>query len=447
MTGARVAGSRRRAWLGSAALVASAALVVSGCTSDGADPTEDGPSEDQGGQTTIRLTMQNANVQAEDPSTWQLVQAFEAANPDIKVELGGQAVEQHLQSMVIAAQSGTLPEIFWVYDSIAREMAAEGATLDLGPLVDELGLGDRLAESKLTAFNDGAVQYGLPYQGLITGFYYNSEILAEHGIDVPETIEDLIAASETLSAAGVTPIAKGANGTSFSVWAFLGMLSRFGFEDRYEAILEGGDSYDNPDFLRFYEWVDRLRGAGAFPTNVSTQDYFQAVDSFVTGNAAMLDSGVWQASEIEESAVRDVVGFWAGPTFPDGVGPQELLINVPSAPFAVGRQVGEDPALYDAVKRFFEFYYSDEGQEILVANGQPPVTLFDPDVDAGERPVFAAVLEEASRPGWSSPEAQPDLVVSSAVSNAMYDSIFGVIQGVLTPQEAVSLVQSAIDAE
>ena len=36
---------------------------------------------------------------------------------------------------------------------------------------------------------------------------------------------------------------------------------------------------------------------------------------------------------------------------------------------------------------------------------------------------------------------------SVAVSNAIYDSIYGVIQDQLTPKEAVALVQKAIDAE
>ena len=37
--------------------------------------------------------------------------------------------------------------------------------------------------------------------------------------------------------------------------------------------------------------------------------------------------------------------------------------------------------------------------------------------------------------------------MSTAVSNAMYDSIYGVIQNQLSPEKAVALVQKAIDAK
>jgi raffinose/stachyose/melibiose transport system substrate-binding protein len=53
----------------------------------------------------------------------------------------------------------------------------------------------------------------------------------------------------------------------------------------------------------------------------------------------------------------------------------------------------------------------------------------------------------AADPALSSPQTQPDLVVSTAVASAMYDSIYGVIQDQLSPDEAVELVQKALDAE
>ena len=62
--------------------------------------------------------------------------------------------------------------------------------------------------------------------------------------------------------------------------------------------------------------------------------------------------------------------------------------------------------------------------------------------------MLKAALDVAhADPALSSPESQPDLVVSTAVASAMYDSIYGVIQDQLSPDEAVDLVQKALDAE
>ncbi|WP_316740830.1 extracellular solute-binding protein [Streptomyces sp. MK7] len=392
----------------------------------------------------ITLSMQNPDSKTQDPATWQLVQEFNKKHPDMKIKLEGQPVDQHEQRMTIAAQSGTLPEIFWVYDSLAKTMVKSGDLLDLSPMLAENGLKAKFAPSMLAGFKQGVIQYGLPYQALVTGFYYNKAVLDAHKIAVPETFDELVAAVKTLEAAGVVPIAQGANNSTYSVWAFLTMLDRFGYESKYQDLLAGRASYANADFLRLYKHVDELAKAGAFPSNMNTQTYAQAVASYTSGKAAFLDAGVWEAEKIQKSSAGKDTGFWAGPTFTDGVGNQKLVMDVPSAPFVVSAKVKGDKKKYAAVKAFIQFYYSDAGQKILVDNAQPPVTTYKPEVDATKASVFAAVLAEASKPGWTSPKAQPDLVVNAATASAMYDSFYGVMGGSLSPEEAVKNVQKTI---
>lgn len=403
-----------------------------------------GPGGSADGTTTITLSMQNANVELSDPATWEIVHNFEKANPDIKIDLSGEPTAQHLQKLTIAAQSDTLPDIFWVYATTAGSLNDDAKLLDLSPMLSELGIRDKFAESALANFADGDTQFGLPYQGLLTGYYYNKKILSDNGLEPPVTFEDLLNIAETLSAKGITTISQGSSQSSFSVWAFLTDLDRFGYEDIYQDILSGDASYDNPDFLRLYEHIAELAEAGAFPSNTATQTYQQAVDAFANGDAAMLDSGIWSSSYLQDSKVAADVGFWIGPVYSDGVGEQNIVMNVPSAPFAVAAKVASDEAKLDAVKRFFAYYYSDEAQQVLVDNGQPPVTLYEPQVDATKSSVFASVLDAAN--GVESPSAQPDLVVPEPVASAMYDSIYGVIQGQLSPKEALQLVQKAFDS-
>jgi raffinose/stachyose/melibiose transport system substrate-binding protein len=113
----------------------------------------------------------------------------------------------------------------------------------------------------------------------------------------------------------------------------------------------------------------------------------------------------------------------------------------------VSAEVANDDAKLDAVKEFLAFYYGDEAQQLLVDNGQPPVTTYEPEVDPESQSALKAALDAATAEGVTSPKTQPDLVVSTAVASAMYDSIYGVIQDQLTPEAALELVQKAIDAE
>ncbi len=420
------------------ALAASLTLTMAACSSNDNASSSDGV-------TTLTMTTQNPDLEETDPALFGILDAFAEAHPEVKIEVSGQPVAEHLQSLSIAAQSDTLPDIFWVYKTVASDMYAADRLMDLGPLLDETGVAERLPESTMANFSaaDGAV-YGMPYQGLLTGLWYNQQILDEHGLEVPTTFDELLSVTETLHEAGVVTYSNGANQSAFSVWQFLVWLDRFGYGDRIQGILDGTDSYDNEDFVRMYQHIAELRDAGAFPSNVTTQTYQQAVDQFLTGNAAFLDAGVWAANQIQESDVAEHAGFWIGPEFSDGVGKQDIVMNVASAPFAVDHKVADNEAKTEALRKFIEFYYSDEAQQIMVNNGQPPVTTYEAQLDDSQN-VLQAALDAASAPGVTSPEIQPDLMVPTTVANAMYDSIYGVIQDQLTPEEAVQKVQAAFE--
>jgi raffinose/stachyose/melibiose transport system substrate-binding protein len=426
----------------SAAAIAALVTVASVSTACGSSGS--GSSTNSNGVTTVTLSMQNPNIQEQDPATYDIVQAFNAKNPKMQVKLVGQTVEQHEQQMTIAAQSNTLPDIFWVYNALAQTMVKSNKLLDLAPIISEGGLSAKFAPNMLSGFKSGDVQYGLPYQALVTGFYYNKAILAKYNLTLPTTFDELLAAAKTLKSNGVTTVAQGANNSSFSVWAFLTMLDRFGYEDKISGILDKSASFSNDDFKRLYGHIAELAQAGAFPSNMTTQTYAQAVQSFMDGKAAMVDTGVWDAGKIGASKVGKDVGFWAGPTFSDGVGKQELVMNAPSAPLVASAAVKKDTAKYNVVKSFLQFYYSDEGQKLLVKNAQTPVTTYQPTGAEISSPVFAAVVAEITKQGWSSPAAQPDLVVSAESANAMYQSLYGLMEGVLSPDKALGLVQQSV---
>ena len=432
--------SRRRRQIVGATLAVASLFALAACGGSGS-------SGDADGKTTITLSLQNPDVKTADPATWAIVKAFEKANPDIKVDVSGQAVAEHLQSLSIAAQSDTLPDVFWVYKATAEDMLKSGRLMDLKPTLDDLGITQHLPESTISNFTAEGKVYGVPYQGLLTGLWVNKKILADNGLEVPTTFEDLVHVAKTLKSKGIVTISDGANQSSFSVWSFLVWLDRFGYGDKIDGILDGSEKYDNADFVRMYEHIAELRDAGAFASNVSTQTYQQAVDQYLNGKAAMLDAGVWASSAIQDSAVAADTTFWKGATFSDGVGNQDIVMNVASAPLVVDHKVADDKSKLAAVKKFLAFYYSDEAQQLLVDNGQPPVTDYQPTIDATKQSVLKAALDVAADPKLSSPESQPDLLVSTAVASAMYDSIYGVIEDQLTPEKAVELVQKAIEAD
>ena len=425
---------------GALAVAVSTALLLAGCGGAASDQSQDG-------RTTIDFAIHVANPQEQEPAFAAVVEAFDSQNPDIDVNLIGKEQSEHIKSIKMQSQSGNLPDMFWMLQASASELNDAGALLDLSGFLDaNPDVASSLRPNMVNGFKDGDTQYGLPYQPLVTGMFYNRALFEENGLEVPQTFDDLIEASKVFRSKGITTIAQGAK-DPYSVWAFLTMLSRFGYFDKIDDILAGSESFNNEDFIRYYEKIDLLRKAGAFPENVTTQSYFQAVESFTGGKAALLDSGTWDVRKIEDSPVGKDVGFWWGPTFADGVGEQNVSSVVPSAPIVVNAEVAKDEAKLDAVEKFLAFYYGPEGIQLMVDNQIPAMTDVEVSVDAAQHPVFASVMEQISSPDYTSQPAQPDLVVSEAVANAMYDSIYGVINGTYDPEQAAAVVQKAIDNE
>ena len=390
--------------------------------------------------------MQNPDVETADPATWAIIEAFEKANPDIKVTVSGEAVAEHLQKLSIAAQSDTLPDIFWVYKSTAEEMQEAGKLLDLAPVLDELGLTDSFPESTIANFSAGEVIYGVPVQGLLTGLWVNKKILADNGVEMPVTFDDLLNAAETLSAKGITTISNGANQSSFSVWSFLSISTASATRRRSMGILDGSERYANDDFLRLYEHIAELRDAGAFASNVSTQTYQQAVDQFTaaTPRCSTPASGHPAPSRSRRRTRHRILDRPAvRRRRRRAEHHHERRIRARSRWAPRSRMTTNK---LDAVTKFLAFYYGDEAQQILVDNGQPPVTTYEPEVDPAKQSALKAALDAATADGVTSPQSQPDLLVPTPVANAMYDSIYGVIQDQLTPEAALELVQKALDA-
>lgn len=392
---------------------------------------------------TLDIAMHVANVKDQEPAMYKVIEAFQAKYPEIKVHLTGADTNDHIKKMKIQAQTGEMPDIFWMLPAPAKELNQAGLLLDLSEMVKNTPELAAIDPMMLKNYEDGSKLFGLPYQSLVTGLWYNKALFEQYNVKVPETYEELTEAAKVFKANNVVTIAQGAK-DNYSIWAFLGMFTRYGYFDKIDGILAGEEKFNNPDFLRFFEKIAELQKLGAFPENVTTMSYFQAVEMFTSGKAAMLDAGAWETGKLEASPIAGDVGFSWGPTFSDGAGNQKIAMISASAPLVAGAKVKEDPAKYDAVQKFFAFYYSQEGMQIMVDNQLPPITRVETNVDAKAHPVYAELIKAMNEPGWEKPLAQPDLVVSDAIGNTMYDSIYGIINGFYTPEQALDLIDKKV---
>lgn len=403
--------------------------------------------KDDSGATVIKFGIHVANPAEQEAVTNSIVEAFNKANEGkYKVEFEAADTESHSKNMKLQATDGTLPQIFWLDGAEAPEYSEAGVLMDMTEFLNENPeIKDALGGME-TAFKDDNGQYGLPYQCNVQGIFYNKELFDKAEVAYPTdetTYEEFVEMIQKLKESGVVPLAIGSKNSSFAMWEFNEFLARYGWEENIGNILEGKDKFNNKELLACFEKLQGLKDAKAFPENMATIEYFDAKQLFDDGGAAMFGTGQWDCVEFDEN-IGDKIGFWWGPKFTDTKANQEIAMKVPSAPIAVNADVAKNEELKAGVYEFLKFYYGKEAAKISYEGSIFPATNYE-GAEASETQYSMNAMIEALGNGWGSPTAAPDLTVPSAVQEALYDAIFGVLQGTYTPEEALDKIDAAAE--
>lgn len=420
--------------------VAMVAVLVAGC---GESSSSKDDSKSDGGEVTIKFGIHVADPKSQEAVTYKIVQAFnEKYAGKYKVEFEAADTESHSKNMKLAATDGTLPDIFWLDSSEAPEYAEAGYLLDLSDFLKEYSETDAALDASVKEAFNKDIQYGLPYQCNVEGFFYNKTLAKELGVEIKNgtTFDELLDIVAKCKEKGITTIAQGNKNSSYTIWGYLAVLDRYGYSEYINDILAGDKKFNNEDLVKCFEKLQSLAKAGAFADNMATQEYFDAKELFESGKALFFDSGAWDSAELDEK-MGDTVGFWWGPTFSDSSYEQNAAMKVPSAPICVSSKAAEDDATKEAVYKFLEFYYSKDAATISYEGSVFPATNYTGIEVADTQYALGEVVASIDE-GWTSPAAQPDQILTSAVQSQLYDSILGVLTGNYEPADALDKIDA-----
>jgi raffinose/stachyose/melibiose transport system substrate-binding protein len=224
----------------------------------------------------------------------RIFDVFEKENPGTKVDIQFTPDADYQNRLSTALRGGRGPDI--------AQLKAYG---ELQPFV-EAGYLDPLDETvpELKNFPDAALGgargradgklYGVPYSVPMMGVFYNQDIFAAQGIEIPKTYKDFVAACEKLKAAGITPIAAG--GASGSAWALeigLGVVGPTiygpGF---YDEMMSGKATFEDPRWVAAVKRYAELKPY--FSEGFAGVDYTTSTQQFIGGKAAMFLGGSFE---------------------------------------------------------------------------------------------------------------------------------------------------------
>ncbi len=373
-------------------VILAVALVFSSATAMGHDPIEDWAAgiKDQYGGTTITVAV------ASHPS----VEAFKQMIPRFEELTGISVVLDEMEEgqlgqrmlLEVSAESASYDAMMTAIEW-SPLVASSGYATPLEPWIESDITPDWFNyEDILQAYRDmflweDGMHYGIPYAGETVFMFYREDLFEEHGIDVPTTYDEVLAAAQYFS-----ENVDGVDGISYRArlgWEFTYMWSIFlaPFGGMMVDPATGEVALNSPGTVTSLEYIRDLWQYG--PVGVESFSFPEAWDAFMLGRAAIMIEASAAAPEVENPDKSLVAGMTGYSPLP--AGPAGAFSGVWGWSFAMM----DDSDAKEATWAFIAYLTSEGLQDEYLANGgivSRASALGDPDLQA-ENPYYQATLD------------------------------------------------------
>lgn len=392
---------RRAATVVTAGLLVSTLAACSGSTAQGNANTEGASAEEIA---TALQTETTLTVWGWAPQLEPIVEAFEAKYPKVKVNLENVGTgNDHYTKIQNAVKAGSgAPDVAQIEYAALPQFALSDA------LVDLKGYGAGELQANYTPSTWGSVNlnggiYALPQDSGPMAMFYRADVFEKHGIEVPSTWEEYVAAGKKLHAADpkayITNDIGDAGFTTSMIWQAGGQPYKVEGSTNVQINLqdEGSKTWTQ-------NWNQLVEGKLVAPVASWSDEWYKGLSD---GSIATLVTGAWMPANLESGAAAGA-GKWRVAPMPTYEKGKPAAAENGGGGDAVLEQSKNKAAAYG----FLAFSNGLEGSKIHAANGGFPSTtadLEDPAFLNAESKYFGGqkineVLVQASKdvvPGWS----------------------------------------------
>lgn len=242
----------------------------------------------------------------------KFIDTFEAENPGITVKFETFEAANYNTILSTALAGGTGPDLMMVRAYGGMESIASAGYLE--PLSSETipALAD-FAPSALAAetMRSDEKLYAVPFASQTQLVIYNKKIFADNGIAVPQTWDELIAASKKLKDAGVFAFANGTATAWQNETIVFDLVSSIMGKGFYEDLMAGKADFTD---ARFVDALAKLKDISAyFPDGFIGLDYASAQQLFSSGMAGMFAGGSYELATFATQNPDLELGVFAAP--------------------------------------------------------------------------------------------------------------------------------------
>ncbi len=374
----------------------------------------------------VTLTMWHQHPEWKD-RTEAILSAFEAAHPDIKIDLEEIAGTNYSARLNTALAAGEAPDLFGLPAGPETLAAAKaGYAMDL---TGQLDLSSLRASAADAIDQDGSV-YGVPILGTYSvGLYYHRNIFEDLGMTPPTNQAEFLEMCAAMKDQGVTPLIVPASDGIVPSFMYMMLTASVLGVDGFAELRRGERKFTDPDLVeaaRFLQQIGDCMQPGALST-----PYVEGKALAALGQGAMMPGGSADYAGYQE--INPDVDLGVVP-FP-GVGDNPAATVTGLEYIYLINSESEHP---EAAKTFLQWMMGDEAQQMVVDT----ITMTtNKNVVPAENRILEEFIEAARsndmRVFYELPETGNVWAVAQQNTAALF-------LGEMTPEAFAELIQDAV---
>jgi len=343
------------------AAFAVSAIVLAGCSGGGSEADDN----------TLTLWHFESDTSAMGIAWNEAIKVFEKET-GAKVDFEEKSFEQIRSTASQVLNSNEAPDILEYNkgNATAGLLASQGLLSSLDDAYDKYGWADKLAPSLQTTarYDDKGIMgdgsfYGVPNYGEFVEVYYNKDMFAANGLEVPTTVAELEDVMKAFADKGITPLAEAAAEYPLGqLWYQLALTKADrDWIDDYQ-LYKGDVDWKGEEISYATETIKDWTDAGYISKDSTGLKAEDAGTSFINGTYPIFFSGSWWYNRFTTEAT----GFdWGTFLFPEAE----------FSPGSAGNMwvVPENAANKELAEKFIDITMRPEIQAMIGNNGGIPV--------------------------------------------------------------------------
>ncbi len=374
----------------------------------------------------------------DDTDQWnQILAAYKEVAPGVNLTYEGITSKDYNATLRTQLDAGKGPDIIMARSyATGQDLFEQGY---LGDCSDIAGVKEFFAASATEPWTAKTGElFAVPVAAVSHGVYYNKEVFAELGLEVPQTFEAFLALCQKLKDAGYVPLGNGvADEWDILECFFFGMLPNYvgGAEERakYEA---GEKKFTDADFVAALADIQKV--APFLPESYTSVTNTDSNTLFAIAKCAMYVDGSWSSGPMDDPDTGAAFD-WGIFAIPAPEGRQTRICFHPDFAMTYNTKTANP----DEAKAFLSWLVSKEASSVvanLLPGGFYPMVNYEVPLENPHAHEFLALpqgKELDARFVWPK---MMDLYVP------MNQEVIKLLAGTATPEDSAATIQAAYDA-